>query len=64
MRGRATIRQELVVAEALANSQNLGPEFDNEGKQVRTAAERRASYARRAVRLRVELEQLDRILGG
>lgn len=64
MRGRATIRQELVVAEALANSQNLGPSYDNDGNLALTAEQRRAGYARRAARLREELQQLDRILGG
>lgn len=62
IRGRATIARELAAAERMAAAENLGDELDNDGRVVRTAAERRAGYARRAVRLRGELADLDRIL--
>jgi hypothetical protein len=62
MRGILTVKRELHIAECLATAKDLGPELDNDGRVVRTEAQRRASYRRQAARLRTELANLEAVV--
>lgn len=60
MRTRAQVVKDLGYAEAMAK--HAGNEYDNDGVFVLSATQRRAIFARAAVRYRAELADFDKIL--